>query len=162
MSIIYYYTKNENLNIYLKYGMRLSKNFDKELNINGYTKPYFIGLLNPRDNEEKYHSSDDTCLKLDVLDTHLKVIDASNMLEESGQQIPFIPLQDYILGTFKNPLVLIDTSIISDKISTYNKVIDIPILFPNSEDFFYELQVQKMIEEMDIKKVYEVLKKIQK
>ena len=33
MSIIYYYTKNENLPIFLKYGIRLSKNFDKEINI---------------------------------------------------------------------------------------------------------------------------------
>ena len=33
MSVIYYYTKNDNLPIYLKYGIRLSKNFDKEVNL---------------------------------------------------------------------------------------------------------------------------------
>ena len=58
----------------------------------------------------------------------------------------------------KNPIVLIDTSVISDKISIYNKTIDIPLLFDNSEEFFYELEVRKIIDEMPIKEVYEILK----
>ena len=61
--------------IFLKYGIRLSKNFNKELNINGYVKPFLIGLLNPKDDLEKYNSNDYTCLKLDILDDHLRVID---------------------------------------------------------------------------------------
>ena len=156
MSIIYYYTKNENLPIYLKYGIRLSKNFDKELNINGYTKPYLIGLLNPKDDIKKYNSEDYTCLKLDLINSHCKVIALENL---DNTQIDSIDLDEYIFGTYKNPLVLIDTSVISDKISTYNKVMDIPILFDNSEDFYYELKVKKLLDEMPIKDAYELLKK---
>ena len=145
MSVIYYYTKNENLPIFLKYGIRLSKNFNKELNINGYVKPFLIGLLNPKDDLEKYNSNDYACLKLDILDDHLRVIDKEL-------------INNYIFGSLKNPIVLIDTSVISDKISIYNKTMDIPLLFDNSENFFYELEVRKIIDEMPIKEVYEILK----
>ncbi len=155
MSIIYYYSKNENLQIYLKYGIRLSKNFDIELNLNGYVKPFLIGLLNPKDDKQKYNSSEYTCLKLDMINTHCKVIDLNSM---GNQQLEYIELDEYIFGTYKNPIVLIDTSIISDKISTYNKIIDIPILFDNSEDFYYELKVKKMMDENPIKDIYELLK----
>lgn len=158
MASIYYYTKNNNLPIYLKYGIRLSKNFDKEINISGYKKPFLIGLLNPRDDIKKYNSSEYTCLKLDIFDTHCKVIDLSK-ITDSDEIVDFIPLEEYILGTYKNPIVLINTSIISDKISLYNKDRDIPLLFDNSEDFFYELEIKKMIDDLPLKEVYDRLKK---
>ena len=159
MSIIYYYTKNDNLPIFLKYGIRLSKNFSKELNINGYTKPFLIGLLNPKDDISKYNSSEYTCLKLDMIDSHCKIIDYSMLKNSENKQIEYISLEEYIFGTYKNPLVLIDTSIISDKISLYNKTMDIPILFDNSEDFYYDLQISKIIDELPAKKVFELLTK---
>lgn len=158
MSVIYYYTKNENLPIFLKYGIRLSKNFNKELNINGYVKPFLIGLLNPKDDLEKYNSNDYACLKLDILDDHLRVIDKEVINNYNGEQLSYTQINNYIFGSLKNPIVLIDTSVISDKISIYNKTIDIPLLFDNSEEFFYELEVRKIIAEMPIKEVYEILK----
>lgn len=158
MSIIYYYTKKENLPIFLKYGIRLSKNFDKELNINGYVKPYLIGLLNPKDDMQKYNSNDFTCLKLDILDDHLKVVDKNIINNSGGTQIEYSQINTYIFGTIKNPIVLADTSVISNKICVYNKNIDIPLLYNNSEDFFYELNVRKLIDDLPIKDVYELLK----
>lgn len=158
MSIIYYYTKNENLPIYLKYGIRLSKNYDEEFNINGYKKPFFIGLLNPKDDIAKYTSNDYTCLKLDVLNNHCKVINYSLQLN-INEVTPYISLDEYKFGTFKNPCVLIDTSIISDKISIYNKIMDIPLLYDNSEEFYYELQNQKLMDELSPKEIYELLTK---
>lgn len=159
MSIIYYYTKNDNLPIYLKYGIRLSKNFDKELNVSGYKKPFLIGFLNPKDDIKKYDSSFYTCLKLDVLPNHCKVVDFSSN-DVFDELINFIPLDEYVFGTFKNPIVLIDTSIISDKISLYNKIMDIPILYDNSEDFFYEVQISKFLNDFPLKDIYNALKDI--
>ena len=158
MSIIYYYTKNDNLPIYLKYGIRLSKNYDEEFNINGYKKPFLTGFLNPKDDMFKYNSSDYTCLKLDVFNNHCKIIDYSIQLNINGVT-NYISLDEYKFGTFKNPMVLIDTSIISDKISLYNKVIDVPLLYDNSEDFYYELQIQKIMDELQPKEIYELLTK---
>lgn len=157
MSIIYYYAKNDNLPIFLKYGIRLSKNFDKEINIRGNKKPFLIGFLNPRDDIKKYNSETYTCLKLDLFNNHCKVIDYSSN-EIFDEFIDFIPLEEYKFGTYKNPIVLIDTSIISDKISVYNKIMDVPILYDNSEDFFYEVQIRKMIDERPLKDVYTILK----
>lgn len=158
MSIIYYYTKKDNLPIYLKYGIRLSKNFDKEININGYKKPFLIGFLNPRDSEKYNNSKDYTCIKLDVLNNHCKVIDLSKK-QNYDEVTAYIPLDDYKFGTLKNPVVLIDTSIISDKISIYNKVMDIPLLYDNSEDFFYEVEIKKILDELSPKEAYELLTK---
>ena len=158
MSIIYYYTKKDNLPIYLKYGIRLSKNYDEEFNISGYKKPYLLGLLNPKDDMSKYNSNDYTCLKLDVLSNHCKVINYSIQLN-INEITPYIPLEEYKFGTFKNPCILIDTSIISDKISLYNKIIDVPLLYDNSEDFYYELQNQKILDELSPKEIYELLTK---
>ena len=36
---------------------------------------------------------------------------------------------------------------------------DIPILFDNSEDFYYDLQIRKIIDELPSKKVFELLTK---
>ena len=157
MSIIYYYTKKDNLPIYLKYGIRLSKNFDIEVNISGYKKPFLKGFLNPRDDMKMYDSEEYVCLKLELLNNHCKVIDSS-FLNDLNEVHDFIPLENYVFGTYKNPIVLIDTSVISDKISTYNKIIDIPLLYDNSEEFFYELEIQKMISKMSNKDVYKLLK----
>lgn len=154
MSIIYYYTKKENLPIYLKYGIRLSKNFDKEINISGYKKPFLIGLLNPHDDMVKYNLDDYACLKLDLFDNHCKIVDNTGNFDEI---VDYIPLEEYKFGTYKNPIVLIDTSVVSDKISLYNKNMDIPLLFNNSEDFFYEIEIRKMIDELPLKDVYELL-----
>ena len=155
MATIYYYAKNESLPIYLKYGIRLSKNFDKELNINGYIKQYLIGYLNPKDNMQKYNSNEFTCIKLEVLENHVTVIDSSFGLENNSS---YSSIDKYIFGTFRLPLALVDTSIMSDKISLYNKVIDVPLLYDNSEEYFYELNVQKILNEQTSKDIYEKLK----
>ncbi len=153
MSVIYYYARKEAIPVYLKYGIRLSKNFDKELNINGYQKPYLIGLLNPHDDIEKFSSMDYFCIKLDVLDTHLSVIDYPSAMQD-GIIKNVIPITQYLFGTYINPRVLIDTSIISDKISLYNPVQDIPLLYDNSKEYYYQVQVQKKLEELPLEEIY--------
>ncbi len=156
MAVVYYYAKNEALPIFLKYGIRLSKNYDVNLNINGYEKPYLIGLLNPKDDLNKYSSLENTCIKLDVLNNHLLVADFSKELSSNVIK-EYQEIDKYLFGTYLKPRVLIDTSIISDKISLYNRELDIPILYNNSEDFFYEVQIQKKLSEMPLKEIYERL-----
>ena len=153
MSVIYYYTKKEALPIYLKYGIRLSKNFDKELNVNGYQKPYLIGYLHPKDDMAKYTSKDYYCIKLDVLDSHLAVFDGSIPFDD-GIIREVIPIEKYHFGHFIKPRVLIDSSIISDKISLYNPVQDIPLLYTNSEEFYYQVHIQQKLDELSLEEIY--------
>ena len=156
MSVVYYYAKKEAIPIFLKYGIRLSKNFDKELNIHGYQKQYLIGLLNPKDDIKKFTSMDYFCIKLDVLDNHLLVMDESVFHPDSIIK-EVIPIEKYLFGTFLKPRVLIDTSVISDKISLYNPIQDIPLLYDNSEDFFYQVQIQKRLDELSLEEIYKRL-----
>ena len=157
MSTIYYYAKKEAIPVYLKYGIRLSKNFDKEFNINGYQKPYLIGLLNPKDDMNKFASMDYFCIKLDVLDSHLLVIDASKT-DDNQMMKEVTPIEKYVFGSFLKPRVLIDTSVISDKISLYNPVQDIPLFYDNSKDFFYQVQIEKRLNELPLEEIYQRLK----
>ena len=41
----------------------------------------------------------------------------------------------------------------------YNKIIDVPLLYDNSEDFFYEVEINKILNEKSLKEIYELLKK---
>lgn len=156
MSVVYYYAKKEAAPVYLKYGIRLSKNYDKEFNVNGYQKPYLIGLLNPRDEAIKNQSEEYICVKLDVLDNHLLVVDFSKSIEDSIIK-EFVPINKYIFGTYLKPRVLIDTSVISDKISIYNPVQDIPLLYDNSEDFFYQVHIEEKLHSLSFKEIYDRL-----
>jgi hypothetical protein len=137
----------------MKYGLRLSKNFDREVNLNGYTKQCLTGLLNPKDDLYKYDSEEYDCLKLEMNNSYCKVIDSSFLLEGS-YSINYIDLDKYILGTFKNPEILITTSVVPEKISILNKIIDIPVLFDNSRDLFYQCRLTEMLDNLSYKEAY--------
>jgi hypothetical protein len=156
MSVVYYYAKKSNTLNYLKYGLRLSKNFDKEVNLNGYSKPCFSALLNPKDDISKFDSEEYDCLKLEMNNDYCKVIDTSFLIE-NAKSVSYIDLDKYIFGTFKNPEVLITTSIVPEKISLLNKVIDIPVLFDNSRDLFYQCRIAEMLDTLSHKEAYTAL-----
>lgn len=154
MAIVYRYVKKDDSSDLLKYGIRLSKQFDKEVNFNGYSKPCICALLNPKDNEDKFNSDLYVGLKIDVSNEYCKVVDSS--LNEDERTV--LELNDYILGTFKTPEILITTSILPEKISLLNKDIDVPVLYDNSRDYFYSCRITEMLDEMSPKEAYVVLK----
>ena len=158
MAIVYYYTKKDNVADFFKYGIRLSNNFSRELNINGYVNQCICALLNPKDDEYKYDSDDYVCLKLDVANEYCNVIDSSEV-DNNNFCTRAININKYIYGSFKNPEVVITSSILSEKISLLNKTIDVPVLFDNSRDLFYECKVRAMLDELSPKEAYVVLKK---
>ena len=153
MSIIYRYVRKELANDVLKYGIRLSKQYDKEINLNGYLKPCICGLLNPKD-DEKFYSDDYVGLKIDVSNDYCKIIDTSSENEQSD----IIEFSEFFLWTFEAPKVLITSSILPEKISVLNKDIDVPVLYDNSKDYFYSCRITEMLDEMSAKEAYSVLK----
>ncbi len=157
MSIIYYYVEKDKVSNILKYGIKLSENFSKEVSINGYLKQCFFGLLNPKDDEYKYESENFECLKLDIPISNCRVFDNSlqdNQLKHS----PSIELEKYIFGKYKVPEVAITSSVLPENISVLNKEIDCPVLFDNSRDLFYQLRTQIMLEELSPKEAYLAVK----
>ncbi len=154
MAIVYRYVLKEKVVDYLKYGIRLSKQFDKEVILNGYWKQCITALLNPKDNIEKFNSENYVGLKIEVSPDYCKIVETSNEKEN----LKAIEYKDYILGTYKNPEVLITTSILPEKISVLNKDIDVPVLYDNSQDYYYACRITEMLEEMSPKNAYEALK----
>lgn len=157
MAIIYYYVEKDKVSDFLKYGIKLSENFSKEVNINGYLKQCFFGLINPKDDENKYNSENFECLKLDIPTSNCRVFD--NSLQDGQiKHMPSIELDKYIFGKFKTPEVAITSSILPEHISVLNKEIDCPVLFDNSRDLFYQLRIQIMLDELSPKEAYLALK----
>ena len=154
MAIVYRYVLKERAEDCLKYGIRLSNQFDKELEWNGEKKPCITGLLNPKDSEYKFDSDEYVGLKIEIANNYCKVTDTSELADET----PIVPLDDYKLGSFKNPEVLITSSVLPEKISLLNKDIDVPVLYETSRDLYYSCKVTEMLDEMSPKEAYVVLK----
>lgn len=154
MAIVYHYVSKEKATDYLKYGIRLSKQFDKEVVLNGYWKQCITALLNPKDNLEKFNSDNDIALKIEVSPDYCKIVESS----EEKENLKAIDYENYILGTFLHPEVLITTSVLPEKISVLNKDIDVPVLYDNSEDYYYQCRIAELLEEMAPREVYESLK----
>lgn len=154
MAIIYRYVLKEKADDCLKYGISLSKQFDKEIELNGEKKPCITGLLNPKDSEYKFDSDEYVGLKIDIPNNYCRITDTSGLIDE----LPIVPIDDYKLGSFKNPEVLITSSILPEKISILNKDIDVPVLYTNSRDLYYSCKVTEMLDEMSPKEAYVVLK----
>lgn len=157
MAIIYYYVKKDNTDSFLKFGIKLSENYSSEININGYIKQCFLGLLNPKDDEYKFNSDEYDCLKIDINTDNCNVIDNSSFDGEIKHLHP-ISLKKYTFGDFKNPQVVITTSILPEHISILNKDIDCPVLFDNSRDLFYQSKAQRILDEISPKEAYLALR----
>ena len=57
MATIYFYVKSSKLNETLRYGIKLSQNFSHIIPIKGTEKKCMVGLLNPKDDIDKYNSA---------------------------------------------------------------------------------------------------------
>lgn len=153
MSTIYYYVKNSILDETLRYGIKLSTFYSHQLPINGIEKKCMIGLLNPKDDLNRFNSEDYTCLKLSLRPEQCYVInDVALVLPPKRYNI--INLKKYLYGTFESPRIIITTSILPEAISVMNKTIDEPLLFDNSKDLYYQNKIKEMIEENDLSEVY--------
>ena len=154
MAIIYRFILKERADDCLKYGIRLSTQFDKEIEIDGEKKPVIQGFLNPKDSDYKFESDEYIGLKIDIPEKYCNVMDAPSVNDIP----PIIPLENYKLGSFKDPEVLITSSILPEKISMLNNDIDVPVLYDNSRNLYYSCRVTEMLDEMSPKEAYVVLK----
>lgn len=156
MATIYFYIDSSKLERIQKFGLKLSDNFSNIVPINGLEKRVFVGLLNPKDDMTKYNSTAFTCLKVALYPEQCYVINEVSLIIKP-KEYKIIPLNDYIYGTFENPRVLFNTSILPEQISILNDTIDEPILFESSKDLFYQIRIQKIIDELEPSEVYYAL-----
>jgi len=140
---VYYYIYANKAEIALDCGLKLSENYSRVINIDGVEKRYMSTLLNPKDDMEKYKSSEYKCLKFElptnnciVADSYLYIIGES-LQEAMGLYVESIKLvNNYAFGTFRLPECLVSSTILPEQISILDKRLDSPILYDNSEDLY--------------------------
>lgn len=153
MSTIYFYVPSSELNDTLKYGIKLSKSFSHTIPINGIEKKCLVGLLNPKDDLQKFNSEEYACVKIDIKPEYCFIInDVALVIPPTNYRT--INLKKYTYGDIESPRVLFSTSILPEQISALNKTIDEPLLFDNSRDLFYQLKINKMLDELPPSEVY--------
>jgi hypothetical protein len=110
-------------------------------------------LLNPRDDYEKYTSSDFKCLKLEVQPRHCRIADT--LLYRTGLSHPeamglyrrsIIPIEDYTFGNYRLPECLISSTVLGEQISLPGKGLDSPVLYSNSQELNFNNLLEGMKE----------------
>jgi len=140
---VYYYVPAEETENIVECGLKLSKWYDRVVNIDGQQKMCISALLNPKDDMEKFHNDSLKCVKLELLSKYCYVADKSIYLAGCDNSDimnlyykTLIPLEQYIFGTYRIPECLIFSTVIYGQISVLNKSLDSPVLYDNSEDLY--------------------------
>ena len=124
-------------------GLSLEGHFTGTYDINGDMKKCIVTLLNPKDDPEKYGSAAYACLCIRPDMRYSFVIDGVVRAAEPELKQPALPLKDYIYGSLRLPECLITSTVIPGKVRIAGKVLDAPLLYDNSEDFFIECLFEK-------------------
>jgi len=153
---VYYYIPAEQLDNALGCGIKLSSNYDMEIEINGELKKCLTAYINPKDNMKKYNNPDFRCLKLSVLPKYCYVAEDfiyqmkdsfTEALENYKRTI--IPIEKYIFGSYRLPVCLVTSTIIADDISVLDKRLDSPVLYNNAEELYLENLIESGREKYD-------------
>ena len=145
---IFYYVKTNELDDILDYGIKLSENYTRKIAINGAEKLFLTGLLNPKDELDKFNSETYTCLKLNLNIVTLKVAE-STLYGSKYYEDTIIPFTEYELGQYMQPEVLISMSILPEIIEEINYFIDEPLLYDNSKELYVNNLIEKISNELN-------------
>ncbi|HOJ81317.1 MAG TPA: hypothetical protein PLG72_10760 [Clostridiales bacterium] len=124
-------------------GIKLSEWYSRELCIDGTWRKCITALLNPRDEYEKFISSEYKCLKLEIPPKYCYVADRS--LYEAGRRNPgamrlyeesIIPVMSYRLGDYRFPEALVTSTVLGEQVSVTGKMLDTPVLYTNSRELY--------------------------
>ena len=132
--------------------MKLSEWYDRDIAFPGFNgnKKVIKALLNPRDDVKRLKDANYQCLRLDVDLDYCRVGDAS--LYELGLRDPIlmerymetlVPLRNYRFGTFRNPEVLVMSSVLAEHIEVMGMALDTPILYESSELLYLNNLLEK-------------------
>lgn len=153
---VYYYIPNSEVLDAVECGIKLSKWFNKEVEIEGYKRKCISALLNPKDDMESFKMKHLKCLKLEVAANHCFV--AEKYFYEIGLNNPgimdiyiksIIPVKEYIFGSYRLPECLVTTTVIGGQISVMDKRIDSPVLFSSSEELYVNNIIENYREKHD-------------
>lgn len=153
---VYYYLPVNEVENAVECGIKLSRWFDMEVEINGDTKKCIAAYLNPKDDIEKYKSTDLKCVKLELDPRYCLVADKflynvsttfPEALELFNQSV--MPIEKYIFGSYRIPVCLVLSTIIAGQVEVLDKRLDSPVLFGSSEELYINKIVEAYREEYD-------------
>lgn len=153
---VYYYVPQDKFKNSVECGLKLSEWFEKEVYIELEQKKCLSALLNPKDDMNKYKSSDYKCLKLElypkycfIADKYLYDIGLNNAEVMKLYTDTIIPIENYTFGLYRLPECLVTSTVIPEQISVLDKRLDSPILFNNSEELYINNVVEDLKQEYD-------------
>lgn len=153
---VYFYLPSDKAGEIVECGLKLSDWYSREVRIDGDVKKCLSALLNPKDDIEKYKSSEYKCVKLELSPNYCFAAD--KYLYLAGQNSPeimemyeksVIPVKEYIFGSYRLPECLVTSTVIAGHISVLDKRLDSPVLFDNSEDLYINNILEAYKEEHD-------------
>jgi len=135
-------------------GMKLSRWADRQVVINGEEKNFISSLLNPRDNMDRYKSTDFKVVKLEidmrycfVAEGFLLKRDFHSLHNSSLYEETIIPAKDYIFGMYRQPECLIAKTILPNEMKISGKGLSFPFFYESSESLYLNKIMQSMRDE---------------
>lgn len=161
MAPVYFYVPASEALSLAECGLKLSKWYGKETEIEGFKKRCICALLSPKDDQDRFEDGFYDCLMLDVpreysfvAEKHLYDLGQSDQLSMEYYLKSIIPLKDYIFGSYRMPECLITTTVIPGQIKIMNRARDIPVLFNDSLELYLNNLTEAMGEKYrDFKEV---------
>ena len=151
---VYFYIPADRAGDAVDCGIKLSEWYSREVCIDGIARKCITALLNPRDEYEKYTSSEYKCLKMEIPPKYCYVADRS--LYEAGRGNPeamklyegsIIPVMDYRFGDYRFPEALVTSTVLGEQISVTGKMLDTPVLYTNSQELYLSNLTAQLREE---------------
>lgn len=144
MQDLYIYLDKNIASDCLKYGIKLSEFGNKVLTLSGEEKSGILAYLAPKDSS-LYGNDNYECIRVNP--TGLSAIVYNKVCENTDLIGDYTKsLVDYKLGDFESPEAIIMSSILSDNLSPYNKILDKPLLVQNSREYYYEKCINEIME----------------
>lgn len=151
---VYVFIKKDSLDKCIKYGMKLSEHSDITYIKNNVHKKGILGYISPKDSD-KYNNKFYKVLRIKTNNINIYVHNSSlvdNNLVYNYKNM--VNIEEYMLGDFINPEIIISSSILPENIFLYNKIIDVPLLVDNSKEFYLSKSSEEEVDDI----TFDVLK----
>jgi len=159
---VYLYVKKDKLIDCIKYGMKLSEYTNVSFYKGTSLKKGIIAYISPKDTNDYLNENYDILrIKTDELNIYVN----NSSIVESYENIRFnfsemCSLDNYVLGDFMNPKLIICSTILPEYIYKYNRIIDVPLLVDNSKELYLNRELEEINERKSDDLTYDTLKSL--
>jgi hypothetical protein len=154
---LYLYLPADEADIAVECGVSLSSHADREItDADGTVRKCISALMNPKD-RKVIKSERLKCLGLKIdykscLVADRSLFEASMHATELRRlyNLSAIPAANYVFGRYRIPECLIFTSILPEDIYLADKMLDTPLIIPESEEYYPSAVAQAIAEELSV------------